>query len=221
MRRAPASRWRSTSTRTSPARPSCAGRCSRAPTRCSSPGRTPWPGWRRDLRDIAAEWGVDVHEAADRLQPAGAIYFMMDEADVRAALAHPAAMIGSDGIPFDAHPHPRLWGTFPRVLGHYSRDLRLFPLEDAVHRMTGKSARVFGLAGRGVVRAGAFADLCVFDPETVRDTASFESPIATSTGIGSVVVNGALVWHDGAPTGARPGRVLRRQALREEAARAT
>lgn len=174
----------------------------------------------RDLRDIAAEWGVDVCEAADRLQPAGAIYFMMDEADVRAALAHPAAMIGSDGIPFDAHPHPRLWGTFPRVLGHYSRDLRLFPLEDAVHRMTGKSARVFGLAGRGVVRAGAFADLCVFDPETVRDTASFEAPIATSTGIGSVVVNGALVWHDGAPTGARPGRVLRRQALREEAARA-
>src|SRR5206468_5167084 len=68
---------------------------------------------------------------SDRIQPAGAIYFMMDEKDVQSAMAHPGAMIGSDGIPFDAHPHPRLWGTFPRVLGHYSRELKLFPLEDA------------------------------------------------------------------------------------------
>jgi N-acyl-D-amino-acid deacylase len=174
----------------------------------------------RDLHEIAAEWGVTPHEAADRLQPAGAIYFMMDEADVRRALSHPAAMIGSDGLPFDAYPHPRLWGTFPRVLGHYCRELKLFPLEDAVHRMTGLSARNFRLAGRGLVREGAFADLCIFDPETVLDNADWAHPTAPSAGIDTVVVNGEPVWQDGAPTGARPGRVLRRQALQAEAARA-
>jgi len=168
----------------------------------------------RDLADIAADWGVDAREAARRLQPAGAIYFTMAEADVRAALAHPGAMIGSDGLPFDAHPHPRLWGTFPRVLGHYCRELRLFPLEDAVHRMTGLSATTFGLAGRGFVREGLFADLCVFDAETVIDRADFASPCLPSTGIDTVIVNGVPVWRDGAPTGERPGRVLRRQAPR-------
>jgi N-acyl-D-amino-acid deacylase len=174
----------------------------------------------RDLAELAGEWGVTPHEAADRLQPAGAIYFMMDEADVRRALAHPVAMIGSDGIPFDVHPHPRLWGTFPRVLGHYCRELKLFPLEDAVHRMTGLSAQRFRLAGRGFVREGAFADLCVFDPATVIDTADFEHPVSPSAGIDTVIVNGEPVWRDGAPTGRRPGRVLRRQALQAEARRA-
>jgi N-acyl-D-amino-acid deacylase len=174
----------------------------------------------RDLREIAAEWGVSPHEAADRLQPAGAIYFMMDEADVRAALSHPGAMVGSDGIPFDAHPHPRLWGTFPRVLGHYCRELQLFPLEDAVHRMTGLSARHFRLAGRGVVRPGAFADLCLFDAARVIDTADFVHPVSPARGIHTVLVNGRPVWRDGAPTGERPGRVLRRQALQDEGRRA-
>ncbi len=164
----------------------------------------------RDLRELAGEWGVSPEEAADRLQPAGAIYFMMDEADVQQAMKHPAAMIGSDGIPFDTHPHPRLWGTFPRVLGRYSRELKLFPLEDAVHRMTGLSARNFRLAGRGLVQEGCFADLCVFDPLTVADTATFEKPISASTGIELVLVNGAPVWADGKATGERPGRVLRR-----------
>lgn len=173
----------------------------------------------RDLAELAAEWGTTPHEAARRLAPAGAIYFTMDEADVRAALSHPAAMVGSDGLPFDAHPHPRLWGTFPRVLGHYCRELKLFPLEDAVHRMTGLSATTFGLAGRGFVRAGLYADLCVFDADTVVDRADFARPALPSTGIDWVIVNGEPVWADGAPTGARPGRVLRRQALRDDGAR--
>ena len=108
----------------------------------------------RDLKEIAQEMGCSMREAADRLQPAGAIYFMMDEKDVQSAMAHPGAMIGSDGIPFDTHPHPRLWGTFPRVLGHYSRDLKLFPLEDAVRRMTSYSAQRFHLAKRGEVKPG-------------------------------------------------------------------
>ena len=95
----------------------------------------------RDLKDIAAEWGVDLHEAARRLDPAGAIYFQMDEEDVQRVLRFPLTMIGSDGLPHDDHPHPRLWGTFPRVLGHYSRERGLFPLETAVHKMTGLSAQ--------------------------------------------------------------------------------
>ncbi len=165
----------------------------------------------RDLAEIAAEWGVSVYDAADRLMPAGAIYFMMDEDDVRRAMSHPAAMIGSDGLPFDTYPHPRLWGTFPRVLGRYSRELKLFPLEDAVHRMTGLSARNFRLRDRGELKVGAFADICVFNPDTVIDTADFQRPISPSVGIDQVLVNGQVVWRDGADTGARPGRVLRRQ----------
>ncbi len=85
----------------------------------------------RMLDDVAADWGVSNHAAAERLLPAGAVYFELDEADVRRILAYPHTMIGSDGIPHDVHPHPRLWGTFPRVLGHYARDEGLFPLEEA------------------------------------------------------------------------------------------
>jgi len=168
----------------------------------------------RDLADIAREWGVSVYDAADRLQPAGAIYFTMDEADVQAALKHPVAMVGSDGLPLDAHPHPRLWGTFPRVLGHYCRELKLFPLEEAVHRMTGLSAQRFKLSDRGHIRVGAFADLCIFNADTVIDTADFTHPTRPSQGIEVVIVNGETVWQDGAATGARPGRVLRRPGAR-------
>ena len=85
-------------------------------------------------------------------------------------------MIGSDGLPHDQHPHPRLWGTFPRVLGHYSRELGLFSLETAVHKMSGLSARRFQLEDRGEVRAGAYADVVVFDAATVADVATFKQP---------------------------------------------
>jgi N-acyl-D-amino-acid deacylase len=171
----------------------------------------------RDLKEIAKEMGCSMREAADRIQPAGAIYFMMDEKDVQSAMAHPGAMIGSDGIPFDAHPHPRLWGTFPRVLGHYSRDLKLFPLEDAVRRMTSYSAQRFGLAKRGEIKPGFYADICVFDPATVIDTATFEKPISAAKGIDAVLCNGEIVWRDGKPGGGRSGRALRRQDLQAEA----
>jgi N-acyl-D-amino-acid deacylase len=171
----------------------------------------------RDLKEVAQEMGCSMREAADRIQPAGAIYFMMDEKDVQSAMAHPGAMIGSDGIPFDAHPHPRLWGTFPRVLGHYSRELKLFPLEDAVRRMTSYSAQRFGLAKRGEVKPGFYADICVFDPATVIDTATFEKPISAARGIDVVLCNGAIVWRDGKPAGGRSGRALRRQDLQAEA----
>jgi N-acyl-D-amino-acid deacylase len=166
----------------------------------------------RDLDDVARELGVPPAEAVALLLPAGAIYFSMHEDDVRRVLAFAATMIGSDGLPHDAHPHPRLYGTFPRVIGHYVREVGLFPLEVAVHKMTGLTARTFGLAGRGLVAAGQYADLCIFDPLTVAEASSFAAPALPARGIEAVVVNGAVAWRAGAPTGARAGRVLRRNA---------
>ncbi len=163
----------------------------------------------RDLDDIAAALGCDREEAARRLHPAGAIYFTMDEADVRRIMAYPHTMIGSDGLPHDSHPHPRLWGTFPRVLGHYAREVGLFSLEEAVRRMTSLPAAQFGLTDRGVLRVGAYADLVLFDPDRVIDRATFETPAEPAAGIALVMVNGRAVWQDGAPTGNRPGRAIR------------
>ncbi len=165
----------------------------------------------RDLDEVGRELGLDRVETAKALIPAGAIYFSMDEADVSRVVAHPSSMIGSDGIPWDAFPHPRLWGTFPRVLGRYAREQGLLTLEQAVHKMTGLPATEFGLKDRGLVREGAYADLVVFDPGTVADSATFDSPKQPAAGIARVMVNGETVWSDGVTTGARPGRALRRQ----------
>jgi N-acyl-D-amino-acid deacylase len=164
------------------------------------------------LAEIAAGWGVDQLEAARRLQPAGAVYYGMSPDDVSRILAHPATSVGSDGLPNDPRPHPRLWGTFPRVLGHFSRDEKLFPLPEAVRKMTSLSAQRFGLTDRGVVRVGAAADLVLFDPATVRDTATFADPIKAADGIEAVWVNGVLSYRGQtkAATGARAGRYLRR-----------
>jgi N-acyl-D-amino-acid deacylase len=162
------------------------------------------------LDEVAASMGLGIEETVAKLLPAGAIYFSMDEADVQRILAFEHTMIGSDGLPHDAAPHPRLWGSFPRVLGHYSRGLNLFPLETAVYKMTGLTAKSFGLEGRGVLREGAFADIAIFDAGTVDEAASFARPIQPAKGIETVIVNGAVVWKEGKPTGARPGRVLGR-----------
>jgi N-acyl-D-amino-acid deacylase len=121
-------------------------------------------------------------------------------------------MVGSDGLPNDPLPHPRLWGAFPRVLGHYVRDTALMPLEEAVRKMTGLSARRFGLSGRGEVREGYHADLVLFDPDRVRDTATFAEPRQAADGIDAVWVNGVLSYRDGAVTGYRAGRFLARGA---------
>jgi N-acyl-D-amino-acid deacylase len=167
----------------------------------------------RDLTDIIAEVGGTQEEVIDRLSPAGAIYYMMDDRDVQRILAFDQTMIGSDGLPHDDAPHPRLWGSFPRVLGHYGRSMGLFSLETAIHKMTGLTAKNFGLADRGVIREGAFADLTIFNPETVDEGASFAKPIAPAVGIDTVLVNGVVVWRKGRPSGARPGQVLRRERV--------
>ncbi|HXR58445.1 MAG TPA: D-aminoacylase [Burkholderiales bacterium] len=172
---------------------------------------TPHPKFAgMELSAVAKKMGLSEAEAATKLRPAGGIYFMMDEADVQRVLAFEHTMIGSDGLPHDAAPHPRLWGTFARVLGHYARGLGLFPLETAVYKMTGLPAKTFGLAGRGVVKEGAHADLCVFDAGLVDEAATFAKPIQAAKGIEAVIVNGTLVWRGGKASGARPGKVLRR-----------
>lgn len=164
----------------------------------------------RDLDDIAADWGVEKHEAAERLKPGSAIYFQMDEDDVQRIMAFSETMIGSDGIPVGEMPHPRLWGTFPRVLGHYSRDVGLFPLETAVWKMTGLTARNFGLEGRGTLEVGKHADVVLFDPAIVRDAASYAQPKLAAEGIATVIVNGTVTWSDCAHTDARAGQIVHR-----------
>ena len=139
-----------------------------------------------------------------------AISEMMDEGDVRTVMRHSTTMIGSDGLPLGGKPHPRLYGTFPRVLGHYARDLGLIPMEIAVHKMTGMAAAKFHLTDRGVIRAGAFADLVIFDPEKIIDTATYENPKQFPSGIRDVFVNGTAVVRNSVHTGARPGRGIRR-----------
>ncbi len=164
----------------------------------------------RSLRQIAELWGVTQLETARRLQPAGAIYHSIAEEDMRRILRHPATMIGSDGLPNDPLPHPRLWGTFPRVLGRYSRDEKLLPLQEAVYKMTGLPAGRFCLEGRGLIREAHFADLVLFDPETIIDTATFSDPIRPAEGIKGVWVNGVLSWTAEGATGDRNGRYLPR-----------
>lgn len=166
----------------------------------------------KTLAQIADAWNVGHREAAKRLQPAGAIYHSIAEDDMRAILRHPATMIGSDGLPNDPLPHPRLWGTFPRVLGHYCRDKKLFSLAEAVRKMTSLPAQRFGLQDRGWIRKGYQADLVLLDEMTVCDRATFDNPVRTAAGIEAVWVNGVLAYRDETPTGRRAGRFLPRQA---------
>ncbi len=164
----------------------------------------------RDLKDIATDWGLSMLDTARKLQPAGAVYYGMDENDVQNIMKHPLTMIGSDGLPEDPFPHPRLWGAFPRVLGHFSRDLGLFPLHTAIHKMTGLTASRFGLQQRGFIREGYWADLVLFDAKSVRDVADFRKPTRAAEGIDGVWVNGHLSYAEGKSQGNRQGRFLPR-----------
>jgi N-acyl-D-amino-acid deacylase len=170
-------------------------------------GRNPSPDPLDVLFDFLVEEGGSI----------STIYAHHTEEDMNRAMAQPWCSIGSDG---SAHavegplrrgqPHPRSFGTFPRVLGVYAREKKLLRLEDAVRKMTSLNAAKIGISDRGWLRAGAFADVVVFDPEKVIDRATYLDPFQYPEGIAHVVVNGALVIEDGRHTGARPGKVLRR-----------
>ena len=149
----------------------------------------------------------------------GAVVHNRVESDVRFFLSHPLAMIGSDGnaiSPTGAHshekPHPRFYGTYPRILGRYVREQSLMSLETAVRKMTGMPAERLHLRDRGLVEEGFVADLAIFDPDEVIDRSTFDDPHQLSEGVRHVLVNGELVVSEGKHTGARPGRVLRRGA---------
>jgi N-acyl-D-amino-acid deacylase len=179
----------------------------------SAPRHPEWEG--RMIGTLASEWDVDVETAAQQVFDAEGdacwvVVFTMDEHDVKAIMAHPTTMIGSDGVPSGGHPHPRLYGCFARVLGRYVREEKVFDLTTAIHRMTGMPAAKFRLLDRGVIRPGAFADLVVFDPARVEDAATYGEPRRAPAGIHAVYVNGAAVVRAGRHTGARPGRALRR-----------
>jgi N-acyl-D-amino-acid deacylase len=171
----------------------------------------------RSLMELAAERGMHPVELAKQLLPAGAVYFAMDENDVSRILAHPLTAVGSDGLAHDESPHPRLWGSFPRVLGLYSRERALFSLETAIHKMTGLSARRFGLdrasqqrRPRGQIADGFAADLVLLNPATVTDCATYDAPTTPSVGIERVYVNGRLAAVSGRTIEGHAGRVLRR-----------
>ncbi len=169
----------------------------------------------KTLTQIAEMLGRNQQEVIGHVlaeEPAAvAVFFTMDEADVRRVLAHPLCMIGSDGIPSPTgKPHPRLYGTFPRVLARYAREERVVSLEEAVRKMTSLPARRFGLAKRGGLREGWFADIVVFDPERVADRATYEAPRQYPAGIEYVIVNGQVAAERGRQAPARAGRLLRR-----------
>lgn len=176
----------------------------------------------RSIAELARGEGVEAIDlVCDLLEAdAGATFVVVcsiDEADVQALLRSPAVLVGSDGrsvapdsVAGQGRPHPRFYGTFPRVLGHYARDLGLLKLPEAVHKMTGAPARILGVVERGLLREGYWADITVFDPVTIIDRATYDAPHRYPAGIGTVLVNGTIVVDAGEHTGTRPGRVLRR-----------
>lgn len=165
----------------------------------------------KTLKEVAQQWQLSLIDTAEKLQPAGAVYHCMDDSDVCRVLKHEKTMIGSDGLPNDPLPHPRLWGTFPRVLGLYSRERKLFSLETAVHKMTGLSAARFNLPERGEIKVGKVADLVLFNPDTVIDKADYHVPVQMADGVEIVVVNGQVSFESGKVSSTRHGRMLLRQ----------
>lgn len=182
--------------------------------------------------DLAECVGRTVTElAVDRDLPPVAVFFDLlardqlattilqhvgHEENVRAIMRHPRHMGGSDGLLVGERPHPRAWGTFPRYLGRYVRELELFGLEECINHLTGRPAQRLRLRERGLVREGYAADLVIFDPATVTDTATFDNPKQQARGISHVLVNGVFALDDGKPTGALAGRALRMNSQRKE-----
>jgi N-acyl-D-amino-acid deacylase len=181
---------------------------------------TVWARGRR-VGEVAQERGVDPYDLtlallSDADGSVGMIGYGMSAENTARLLAHPLSMVCSDGgayAPYgplsQSSPHPRAYGSFPRLLGYYVRDTRALPLEQAIHKITGRPARKLGLQDRGTIRVGAFADLVAFDPGRVRDGATFDEPHRYPEGLPHVLVNGIVTLRDGSHTGARAGRAIR------------
>jgi len=174
----------------------------------------------KTLDAVAKERGKDPVETImdlvleDRSR-VGTVYFMMSEDNIEKQIRRPWVSFGSDagsmtpeGVFLKSSTHPRAYGNFARLLGHYVRDRKVIPLEEAIRRLTNLPAQNLGLAGRGSLREGMFADVVVFDPAKIEDHATFEKPHQFSTGVRDVFVNGVQVLKDGEHTGAKPGRAL-------------
>jgi N-acyl-D-amino-acid deacylase len=186
---------------------------------------TAWARGRR-MGELAAARGVDPYDLTVQLLEAnhgsvGMIGHGMSEENTAKILAHPLGMVCSDGGAYAPYgplsvgsPHPRGYGTFPRVLGHYVRETKVLTLESAVHKMSGMAAEKLRIADRGRVAPGFFADLVAFDPATVADRATFDDPHQYPVGIPLVVVNGVVTIRDGDQTGRLAGRAVRGQGYR-------
>jgi dihydroorotase/N-acyl-D-amino-acid deacylase len=173
------------------------------------------------LSEIAAAWKMDPIDALCDIvirdhAYTGVAVFAMSEPDVALAVAQPWVSFNNDsqgtaptGLLGQAHPHPRAYGTFPRIIRKYVREDKLLPLEDAIRKMTALPAQKMRLADRGVLKSGMWADVVIFDPATVTDKATFAEPNQLSAGMDYVLVNGIPVVAAGKATGARPGRILR------------
>jgi N-acyl-D-amino-acid deacylase len=189
----------------------------------SAGDRTPWARGRK-LGDLAAERGMEPYALVlllfdENQGGVGTIGYGMSEENVEELLAHPLGMVCSDGSSYapygpqaQSSPHPRSYGTFPRLLGHYVRERKLMPLEEAIRKVTSAPADRMQLAGRGRIAVGAFADLVAFDPDTVIDRATFEAPHQYPVGVPHVIVNGVITIRDGEQTGKRGGRGVRGSA---------
>jgi N-acyl-D-amino-acid deacylase len=180
---------------------------------CSVPGQSDFEG--RTLQSFVEEFDLSGEEAANKLlndysDSILVAAFGMDEGDVRMVMAHSSTMIGTDGLDRGSKPHPRAWGTYPRVLGKYVREEGVISLENAIYKMTHMPAKKFGIANRGLVKEGFYADLVLFDPDTVIDNATYENSRVGPDGIPHVIVNGVFAVRDGNHAGSRSGRALRR-----------
>jgi N-acyl-D-amino-acid deacylase len=178
--------------------------------------------WGKSIDEISRDFGQDPYDVAISLVAHNCgkgsyVTLEMSEGDIKAILGHPGTVVGSDGQAgvtaggsLSRLPHPRSFGTFPRVLGRYAVSQGLFSLEEGVRRMTGATADFMGLDRRGYLRDGYWADLVLLDPAEICDNATYSNPYAHAAGIRRVYVNGALTWNEGVASGARNGRVLRR-----------
>jgi N-acyl-D-amino-acid deacylase len=180
---------------------------------CSVPGYSEFEG--RTLQSFVDEFDLPGEEAANKLlhdysDSILVAAFGMDEGDVRMVMAHSSTMIGTDGLDRGSKPHPRAWGTYPRVLGKYVREEGVISLENAIYKMTAFPAEKFGITGRGLIKEGYYADLVMFDPNTIIDGATYENPRVGPIGMPHVIVNGQFAVRDGQHTGSRSGQALHR-----------